>query len=49
MQAIIVADTLDAVQLRIAHIIKELNRSEETIKRNVYITVANNKIKIDKY
>lgn len=49
MQAIIVATTLDAVQLRIANIIKELNRSENKQKHQVYITVEEDKIKIDNY
>ena len=49
MQSIIVVGTLDAVQLRIANVIKELNRSENTIKRNLYITVDNDKIKMEKY
>lgn len=49
MQAIIVATTLDAVQLRIANIIKELNRSENNQKHQVYITVEKDKIKIDNY
>lgn len=49
MQAIIAANTLDAVQLRIANIIKELTRSESTVKRNVYISVENDKIKMEDY
>ena len=49
MKAIIVAETLDTVQLRIANIIKELVRGENTVKSHVYITVDNNKIKIGKY
>lgn len=49
MQAIIVATTLDAVQLRIANIIKELNRGENKQKHQVYITVEEDKIKIDNY
>lgn len=49
MQAIIAANTLDAVQLRIANIIKELTRSVGTVKRNVYITVDKDKIKMENY
>ncbi|MCI8587176.1 MAG: hypothetical protein HFJ49_01020 [Clostridia bacterium] len=49
MQAIIAANTLDAVQLRIANIIKELTRSASTVKRNVYITVDKDKIKMENY
>ncbi len=49
VKAKIVAQTLDTVQLRIANIIKELIRSESTVKKQVYITVENNKIKIGNY
>ncbi|MCI8700446.1 MAG: hypothetical protein HFJ47_03790 [Clostridia bacterium] len=49
VKATIVAETLDTVQLRIANIIKELVRSESTVKKHVYITVDNNKIKIGNY
>lgn len=49
MQAIIATNTLDAVQLRIANIIKELTRSASTVKRNVYITVDKDKIKMENY
>lgn len=49
VKATIVAQTLDTVQLRIANIIKELIRGENTVKKQVYITVENNKIKIGNY
>lgn len=49
MQAIIVATTLDAVQLRIANVIKELNRNEDRVKHQVYINIEDEKIKIGSY
>lgn len=49
VKATIVAETLDTVQLRIANIIKELTRGQNTVKKHVYITAENSKIKIGNY
>jgi septum site-determining protein MinC len=38
-QAIIACGTLDSVQLRIANVVKELNRDEEPFRKNVYIYI----------
>lgn len=46
-KAIIATGTLDAVQLRIANIVKELNRNEESIKKQAYIFVEDDRIKIE--
>lgn len=46
-QAIIAAGTLDAVQLRIANIVKELSKDEENVKKQAYIYVEDDKIKVE--
>ena len=45
-EAIIAAGTLDTVQLRIANIIKEINRDEEPLHRETYVYVKDDKIEI---
>ena len=46
-QAVIAAGTFDAVQIRIANIVKEINRDEEPLHKNCYIFVDGDKILID--
>lgn len=46
-QAIIAAGTLDTVQLRIANIIKEINRDEEPLHKQAFICVIDDKIEIE--
>ena len=46
-QAIIAAGTFDAVQVRIANIVKEINRDEEPLHKDTYIYVLNDKIVIE--
>ncbi|MBR0350274.1 MAG: hypothetical protein IJH76_00345 [Clostridia bacterium] len=46
-QAIIAAGVFDSVQVRIANIVKEINRDEELLHRNSYIFVDNDKIIIE--
>lgn len=46
-EAIIAAGLFDAVQVRIANIVKEINRDEEPLHKNSYIFVDNEKIVID--
>ena len=46
-QAIVASGTFDAVQVRIANIVKEINRDEEPLHKNCYIFVENDKILID--
>lgn len=48
-KAIIVTDRLDSVQLRIANIVKELDRSKGIIQKQAYIFVEEDKVKIDQY
>lgn len=45
--AIIAAGTLEAVQLRIANIVKEIDRDEEPIHKQAYICVLENEIVIE--
>ena len=45
-QAIIAAGQLDTVQIRIANIIKEINRDEEPLHKQAYICIINDKIEI---
>lgn len=45
-EAIIAAGAVDTVQLRIANIIKEINRDEEPLHRETYIYVKDDKIEI---
>ena len=46
-QAIIAAGLLDVVQIRIANIVREIDREEETLHKQTYIHVVNDKIQID--
>lgn len=46
-QAIIAAGTFDSVQVRIANIVKEIDRDEEPLHKNTYIFVDEDKIIID--
>ncbi len=45
-EAIIAAGAVDTVQLRIANIIKEINRDEEPLHRETYIYIKDDKIEI---
>ena len=45
--AIIAAGKLDAVQIRISNIVKEIDRDEEPLHKQAYIFVDNDKIVID--
>ena len=46
-QAIIAAGLLDTVQIRIANIVKEIDRDEEPMHKQAYISVIEDKIVID--
>ncbi len=46
-QAIIAAGTLDAVQVRIANMVKEIGKEEASIYRQAYISVVDDKIVIE--
>lgn len=46
-QAIIAAGLVDTVQIRIANIVKEINRAEEIMHKQSYISVVEDKIIID--
>ena len=46
-QAIIGAGTLDTVQIRIANIIKEIDRDEEPLHKQAYIYILDGKIEIE--
>lgn len=46
-EAIITASTLDAVQLRISNIVKEIDRDEEEIHQNAYVFVDEDNIIIE--
>ena len=46
-QAIIAAGLFDSVQVRIANIVKEINRDNEPLHKNAYLYVDNDKILID--
>ena len=46
-QAIIAAGLFDAVQVRIANIVKEINRDEEPLHKQAYISVDGDKIIIE--
>lgn len=46
-EAIIAASTLDAVQLRISNIVKEIDRDEEEIREHAYIYVNDDNIVIE--
>ena len=46
-QAIIAAGLIDTVQIRIANIVKEIDRDEEPLHKQSYVTVIDNKIVIE--
>ena len=46
-QAIIAAGLVDTVQIRIANIVKEINRDEEVMHKQAYISIQDNKIIIE--
>ena len=46
-QAVIAAGVFDAVQVRIANIVKEINRDDEPLHKNSYLYVENDKIIIE--
>lgn len=46
-QAIISAGLFDAVQLRIANVVKEINRAEEPLHKQAYISIIDDKIVIE--
>ena len=46
-QAIVAAGLFNAVQIRIANIVKEINQDEEPMHKQAYISVANEKIVIE--
>ena len=46
-QAIIAAGLVDAVQIRIANIVKEINRDEEPLHKQAYISIKEDKIVIE--
>lgn len=47
MQAIISAGLLDSVQIRIANIVKEIDRDEEPLHKQAYVSVIEGKIVIE--
>lgn len=46
-QAIIAAGLFDAVQVRIANVVKEINRAEEPLHKQAYISIVDGKVVID--
>ena len=46
-QAIIAAGLFDSVQVRIANIVKEINRDEEPMHKQAYLSVIDDKIVIE--
>ena len=46
-EAIIAASTLEAVQLRISNIVKEIDKDEEEIHKNAYVYVDEDNIIIE--
>ena len=46
-QAIIAAGLFDAVQVRIANVVKEINRAEEPLHNQTYISIIDGKVVID--
>ncbi len=46
-QAIIAAGVFDAVQIRIANVIKKIDRDEEPLHKQAYITIVDDKIVIE--
>lgn len=48
-QAVIAAGSVDTVQIRIANIVKEINRDEEPFHKRAYISIISNEITIDTF
>ena len=46
-QAIIAAGLLDTVQIRIANIVREIDRDEEPMHKQAYVSVIDGKIEIE--
>lgn len=46
-QAIVAAGLLDAVQIRIANIVKEIDREEEPMHKQAYVSIIDDKITIE--
>ena len=46
-QAIISAGSLDTVQIRIANVIKEIDRDEEPLHKQAYVSIIDNEIVIE--
>ena len=46
-QAIIAASLIDTVQIRIANIVKEIDRDEEPLHKQAYVSIINDKIEIE--
>lgn len=46
-QAIIAAGLVDTVQIRIANVVKEINRDEEPMHKQAYVSVDNDEIIIE--
>ena len=46
-QAIIAAGLFDAVQVRIANVVKEINRAEDPLHKQTYISIVDGKVVID--
>lgn len=45
--AIIVAEILDTVQIRISNVVKEIDRDEDTIHKQAYVSIIDEKIEIE--
>ena len=46
-QAIIAAGLIDTVQIRIANVVKEIDRDEEFMHKQAYVSIIDNNIVID--
>ena len=46
-QAIIAASLIDTVQIRIANIVKEIDRDEEPLHKQAYVSIVDDKIEIE--
>lgn len=46
-QAIIAAGLVDTVQIRIANVVKEIDRDEEPMHKQAYVSIDNDKIIIE--
>ena len=47
--AIITAGTLEAVQIRISNIVREIDKNEELVVQKAYVCVKDNKVKIENW